>query len=83
VNQAVDLAIQISGTLFVYLYPVILLALFVTPFIFVYLRHKKITLLSGLVSTLVGVALVALALFGTYWGLAYLQGYAARNIYGY
>jgi hypothetical protein len=76
-----DLGIHIGGTLFVYLYPLILLALFAAPFIVVYLRKKRITLISVLISALIGALLVSLILLITILGLAYLQGYAARSIY--
>ena len=77
-----DLAIQLGGTAVVYLYPLILLLIFTAPFIAIYVRKKRITLLSGLVSTLIGAALVVLALIGTYWGLVYLQGEAFKSLYG-
>ena len=80
-NYWVDLAIQISGTVVVYLYPLILLVLFAVPFIFTYRINKKITSISGLICTLIGVILVVMALVGTYWTLVYLQGEAFKSIY--
>ena len=80
-NYWVDLAIQISGTVLVYLYPLILLVLFVVPFIVTYRKNKKITIISGLLCTLIGVILVVLALVGTYWTLVYLQGEAVKSLY--
>ena len=78
-----DLLINFGADVAFVAFPFVLLGLFAAPFVVTYTRKKKITLISGLMSTLIGAALVVLALIGTYWGLGYLQGYAARDIYGF
>lgn len=65
--------------------PILLVALFVSPLLFLMLRKKKFTVQNVSVSLLIGVGFVALGLYllywAYYWGAVYLQGEAFKAIY--
>jgi len=65
-----------------FLYPLLVVFVFALPFIVLALRKKRFTLFNSAISVFVGIVLVGLVLYGTYWGIAYLQGEAFKALYG-
>ena len=66
----------------VYLFPVLVILLFGSPFIFMKLRKKRFSLLNILISLLVGTALTAGTLYAAYWGILLLGATAIYQLYG-
>lgn len=72
-----------AGVTLYILIPTLLLFSVALPFLVVKrVLKKRFTVLTVLTSVLVASGLVAVALYGLYWGFAYLQGYAACSLYG-
>jgi len=67
----------------IYLFPFVVLLLFVAPLIVIKLRRKRFTPLNVIISLLIGAALAAGAIYMAYWGLAYLQGIAFLEYHGF
>lgn len=63
-------------------FPILLILLLILPLLIIKIRKKKYTIMSIMMSIIVGIILVAVALFAAYWGLVYLQGLAFLEIYG-
>lgn len=78
-NFLIDAAVVAA----VYLFPIIVLLLFVAPLIITKLRRKKFTVLNVIVSLLIGAALAASAIFVAYWSVALLQGLAFLDYHGF
>lgn len=63
--------------------PALLIFSVTLPFLVIkkVLKHR-FTFLNILASIIIAIGLLALDFYGLYWGLAYLQGYAACSLYG-
>lgn len=64
------------------LVPLILILLFLSPFIYLWLKKKRFTLRNILISFFVGAGLVALGMLGVYGSILLLHGLAVQDIYG-
>lgn len=79
---AEDKWITISVELTMYSIPIILILLFISPFIFLWICKKRFTLKNIVIALITSTALVSLALFGLWLAFWYLQGLAFRDLYG-
>lgn len=77
-NFLIDFAVVAA----IYLFPFIVLLLFVAPLIMIKLRHKRFTVLNIAISLLVGAALAASAMIAAYWGIMLLGAVAVYQLYG-
>ncbi len=62
--------------------PIILIILFLAPFLYLWFKKKRFTLRNVLISLLVGAVLLALGVGGVYVTILILHGLAVQDIYG-
>ena len=77
-NYIIDVVVVAA----IYLFPFVVLLLFVAPLIVIKLRRKRFTPLNVIISLLLGAALAAGAIFAAYWAIMLLGAVAVYQLYG-